>query len=756
MAHPLNTDSQLEAFEERSRPRGLFRRYARGRIAYFWRRQWLTLSGATALIVLVDPWIGLIAVCLALLGEMVDALALRRALRLMDSGVHFQTLYEQTAVTAGFQAATIAACVALAWFASPVGVANFFCLAYLTGAAMNAGVVFPFHRRAAFVRLSVYGAALVAILLVDVFIIHGMSLRHGYDLLAIFMMAYMVGIFLHYVNSAQLRHIATSRDLLRRQRMIEIANRDMHDQQKDLRKLSLVARHALDSVVISRPDRRIEWVNDAFCRSTGYSREEAIGKRPGDLLNSPHTDLDQVAALEANLKAGKPFRTELLNRRKDGSDMWVDTTLVPLLTEQGETERIVAIERDVTQAKAHQQELADARVAAESSERAKSEFLATMSHEIRTPMNGIIGMSELLSDTRLDRTQRFYTETIRGSAEALLKIINDILDLSKLDAGKLSMDPVDFAPGPCILDCMDLLQKQADEKSLLLDVGFETCLPQLMHGDDGRLRQILMNLVGNALKFTEQGSVTVRVRHEEHEDGYRLELAVQDTGIGIQPEKMDAIFENFSQADAATTRKFGGTGLGLTISRLLAQQMDGDITVTSEPGKGSCFTVRVKLGKAAGTKLPVAATLEDATGRLDQLRVLLAEDNRTNRVLVQKFLKDSGVRLEVAENGEIALNMVRDGDFDVVLMDMSMPVMDGLDATRAIRASDIDQPCIIALTANAFASDREACLAAGMDAFLSKPIRRAELISALSQAALDRPPPLSEDPGTPMRRANPL
>ena len=755
MAHPLETDSQLAEFEERSRPRGLFRRYARGRIAYFWRRQWLTLSGAAALSVLIDPWIGLIAVCLALMGEMVDALALRRALRLMDRGVHFQKLYEQTAVTAGFQAATIAACVALAWFASPTGVANFFCLAYLTGAAMNAGVVFPFHRRAAFARLLVYGAALVAILLVDMFIIHGMSLRHGYDLLAIFMMAYMVGIFLHYVNSAQMRHIATSRDLLRRQRMIEIANRDLHHQQKDLRKLSLVARHALDSVVISRPDRRIEWVNDAFCRSTGYSRDEAIGQKPGDLLNSPHTDLVKVAELEANLKAGRPFRTELLNRRKDGSDMWVDTTLVPLLTDRGETERIVAIERDITQAKAHEHELADARVAAESSERAKSEFLATMSHEIRTPMNGIIGMSELLSETPLDQTQRFYTDTIRGSADALLKIINDILDLSKLDAGKLSIDPVDFAPGPCILDCMDLLQKQADEKSLSLDVSFETCLPQLMHGDDGRLRQILVNLVGNALKFTEHGSVSVRVQHEEYDDGYQLQLAVRDTGIGIAPDNIDTIFDNFSQADAATTRKFGGTGLGLTISRLLAQQMGGDIAVTSKPGEGSCFIVQIRLDKPVGTRVQVPVT-EDAMGGLDQLRVLLAEDNRTNRVLVQKFLKDSGVCLDVAENGEIALNMVLKDAFDVVLMDMSMPVMDGLDATRAIRAADIDQPCIIALTANAFASDREACLAAGMDAFLSKPIRRADLISALSQAALDRPTPMPERPGVPLRHANPL
>lgn len=733
MTKALETDRQLAEFEERSRPRGLFRRYAKGRRSYIWRRQWLTLTGSAALTILVGPLVGLVAISLVLLGETVDTLTLKWGLRRLDRGDLFQRIYERTAFSAGFQALTISASVALAWFSAPPGLANFFCLAYLTGAAMNAGVVLPFHRRAAFTRISVYGISLFAILMVDIFGVQGLSLRHGYDMLAIFMMAYMVGIFVSYVNSAQLRHIANSRDLLRRQRMIEITNRDLKAQQKDLRKLSLVARHALDSVVISGPDRRIEWVNDAFCRSTGYSRVEAVGQTPGDLLNSPETDMEKVRDLEASLASGQPYRTEILNRRKDGSDMWVDTTLVPLLTEQGDVERIVAIERDITKAKAHEKELADARIAAESSERAKSDFLATMSHEIRTPMNGIIGMADLLCDTRLDKSQSFYADTIRNSADALLKIINDILDLSKLDAGKLSIDPVDFAPGPCILEILDLLQAQADEKTLSLDVEFVSRLPPLVNGDDGRLRQILMNLIGNAIKFTDQGGVTVRIRHEAAPEGYTFNIEVRDTGIGISADQLSYIFDQFSQADAATTRRFGGTGLGLAISRLLAREMGGDITATSEPGKGSCFILQVALGASRGNHLPSQTVTPQGPARIDQLRVLLAEDNKTNRILIQKYLKDTGIQLDVAENGRIAVDKATQAEFDVILMDMSMPVLDGLDATREIRAADIDQPSIVALTANAFASDREACISAGMDAFLSKPIRKADLIAALSE-----------------------
>lgn len=744
MADGINTNERLAALEERTRPRGLFQRYARGRISHFWRRQWLTLTGAVALLLLVSPLVGGLAVLFAVLGELIDLLTLKWALRRLDQEANFQRLYEITAISAAFQAATISACVVLAWFTAPPGMANFFCLAYLTGAAVNAGIVHPFHRRAAFARLTVYAAALVGIFVLDIFIVHGVSPRHGYDLLATFIMTYMVGLFLNFVNSGQLRRSANARDLLRRQRMVETANAELTEKQNELRKLSLVARHALDSVVISGADRRIEWVNQAFCDITGYSRDDAIGRTPGELLNCGETNLDEVREMEQRLASGKPNRVEILNQRKDGAHIWVDATLVPLLSSDGRVERVVSIERDITRAKEHERELADARIAAESSERAKSEFLATMSHEIRTPMNGIIGMSDLLCETDLAEQERQYAETIRNSAEALLKIINDILDLSKLDAGKLSIDAVDFDPAKCILEAVDLLKAQAREKGLYLDLSFATRLPDQLHGDDGRLRQILVNLVGNAVKFTQNGGVSVTVRHSSGLDDEQLQIAISDTGIGIEHDQLDLIFDHFSQADAATTRRFGGTGLGLAISRLLARQMGGDITVNSSTGKGSCFTLSVLLaparGPAAETK-PKVASIQDTL--LPPMRVLLAEDNKTNRILIQKYLSDSAITLDTAENGLDAVKMAQNHSYDIVLMDMSMPQMDGLDATRHIRDLDIAQPRILALTANAFASDREACLNVGMNAFLSKPIRKRDLIAALAAHA-----DLSRVPGT--------
>ncbi|TNF20056.1 MAG: PAS domain-containing hybrid sensor histidine kinase/response regulator [Rhodobacteraceae bacterium] len=740
MSDLRDSDRQLAEFEHGHSAEGLFLRYARGRITHFWHRQLMTLSGAVTLALLIAPRIGLAAASLALLGEAVDLLALRLSQAGLRAGGPVGRYYRLTALSAGFQALTIVACIALAAFTAAPGDANFFCFAYLAGAALNAGLVLQYHPLATWVRLGVYGCALVGILAIESLVVNGVTPRLGYDLLAIGILVYMVWLLTEYVSSNMRRHIDTSRALLQRQRQIETANAELRDQQARLRYLSLVARHAADSVLICGPDRRIEWVNDAFTRITGYTRHEAVGRTPGDLLNCPGTDPQTVRDLERTVADGKPFRAEILNRCKDGREIWVDTTLAPLLSDQGALERVVSIERDITDAKRHEAEMAAARIAAESSERAKSAFLATMSHEIRTPMNAVIGMADLLCETALDADQRLYADTIRTSAEALLKIINDILDLSKLEAGRLSIDPVDFAPGPCVLDAVDLLRPRAEAKGLELAVEFRTRLPAMLHGDDGRLRQILVNLTGNAIKFTEQGSVTILVSHRRRGAEVWLRIEVRDTGIGIPSEKCTRIFDPFAQADAATTRRFGGTGLGLAISRLLARQMGGDISLESHPGQGSCFRVEVQLHPARGLRAPEALPEADLSA-LAGLRVLLAEDNGTNRLLVQSFLKGTGVLLEMAPNGRIAVERAAAEVFDVILMDLSMPELDGLGATRAIRARGGHHPRIVALTANAFASDRKDCHDAGMDAFLSKPVRKPELLATLAEMAGADPAP---------------
>jgi signal transduction histidine kinase/ActR/RegA family two-component response regulator len=429
---------------------------------------------------------------------------------------------------------------------------------------------------------------------------------------------------------------------------------------------------------------------------------------------------------------------EILNRHKDGRDIWLETNQVPIRGDQGGEMSYIAIERDITAAKQNAQQLEEARQAAEEGGRAKSDFLATMSHEIRTPMNGVIGMAQLLEETDLDTDQKLYADTILSSAKTLLALINDILDLSKLDAGQISINPCDFDLHQCIDETIRLLRTQAEAKGLTLDVERDADLPRHLNGDDHRLRQILNNLVGNAIKFTEQGRVKVTVEAEPTPGGgVLLNWSIIDTGIGIPKEMLTGIFERFSQADAAISRRFGGSGLGLAISRRLAEAMDGRITVTSEIGAGSCFTLALPFALASAADITVAPVPERTgdTDGLSGLRVLVAEDNRVNRLLIQKFLKQTDLELEFAHDGAEAVDKVKSFEPDIILMDVSMPVMDGLEATRIIRSWGQPQPAIIALTANAFDTDREVCLAAGMNEFVTKPISRTQLLEVLASFA---------------------
>lgn len=348
-------------------------------------------------------------------------------------------------------------------------------------------------------------------------------------------------------------------------------------------------------------------------------------------------------------------------------------------------------------------------------------------------MNGVVGMAELLSDTELSEEQRQYVSTIRSSSTALLAIINDVLELSRLDARKMELHPVNFDPKACLEETLRLLQPQARAKGLKLALETETDVPPLVHGDDGRLRQVLINLLGNAIKFTERGGVTLRVRAEAQEPGHLFVIEVEDSGIGIAADKIERVFERFSQADTDTTRLYGGTGLGLTISRELVVLMGGRITVESTLGQGSCFTLRLPLGPPGdpGADADAQTLSPDELDRLRGLSVLVADDNRVNRLLMGKFLADLPIRLDFAHDGQQAVAMATRQEPDIVFMDMSMPVMSGIEATSQIRASKGAQPLIVALTANTFDSDRAACLAAGMDDFLSKPVGRADLFRCL-------------------------
>lgn len=721
-------------------PNGLLLRYARGRVRHFVHRQLYAFTGAVFLWAIISPAVGMLAFALTVLGDALDCFYLRRLPQLLDQGWSTRRLQIVSATTAGIGATAIAFTVNMPVYFHPDHAETLFLVGVLISAAINAGLVVPFNPAAGITRLLIFAAAPLVAISLEAMSADELDTMFAMHFAGLGMLYATIWWFVKFVTSTfeRTRDYLLEHDEQRQQ--LEVSNALLQEQQEQARRLALVAEHANDSVFLIDRNGRIAWVNESFTRITGYSFSEAIGRTPCELLGTDSADPKTIEVMMESRERNIPFRLEIRSRRKDGTPIWIETNQVPVRGYKGEIDVTVAVERDVTAAHLHAQQLEDARVSAEEGERTKADFLATMSHEIRTPMNGVIGMAQMLEGTSLDLDQRVYTDTILSSSKTLLSLINDVLDLSKLDANMMSFSRVDFDIRTCFEETLRLLETQAHEKGLTLVLDVPKEVPRRVHGDDSRIRQILLNLVGNAIKFTENGEV--RVALDVHPQGDTLELcfSVTDTGIGIPEDKIERVFGHFSQADAATTRKFGGTGLGLTISRKLARAMGGEIAIQSEVGVGTCLTVSLQL--AIGSALPEPEKDEvendyELPSVRPGMRVLVAEDNKVNRLVMQKFLRDTPIELEFAHNGVEAVEKVQLMKPDLVFMDMSMPVMSGIDATLAIRNSDGVQPVIVALTANAFDSDRDACLQAGMDEFLSKPLNRKDVLAVLQRHGAD-------------------
>lgn len=495
---------------------------------------------------------------------------------------------------------------------------------------------------------------------------------------------------------------------------------------------------AHDAILICGAGGKIDYANPAV--------QSVFGRDPQALLGTPITSLlaeggagdnaDEFQRyVEGGPSQGRWDAVELTFTRGDAAAFTAEVSVDEMTVE--DQRAFLLFVRDISQRKQTERALVDARLSAEGANRAKTQFLANMTHEIRTPLNGIIGMAEILRQEPLSDTAASYVGTIHRSGRALLGVVNDVLDFSKIEQGELSVEREVFELPRVIQDVYNLYRESARAKNIELKWDVARALPPYVFGDPARMRQILSNLVDNAVKFTERGHIEVTVSPES---GDRIRFDVRDTGIGIAQDKQKVIFEAFSQADGSITRRFGGAGLGLTITRQIVILMGGEIGIASELGKGSHFWFSVSLPRAARGmgdtgKMPI---VKAAAAKFNGKRILLVEDDESNAEIAMVLLRRLGPEVTHVVNGALALAAYREGKFDLVIMDCQMPVMDGLEATRQIRAYEKQHPArkrtpITALTAHSFEGYREECLAADMDDFMTKPVSSEDFLGALNR-----------------------
>ncbi len=543
---------------------------------------------------------------------------------------------------------------------------------------------------------------------------------------------------IHYNDDGDIEFMVLARDITD----LKIAREATERSEEKYR--SIIENLELGLVEVGLDDR-ITKVYPQFCEMSGYDEKDLIGKRIKETL-LPTEFWGVVEKQEALRQEGKPGVYEVQIIKKTGERAWVIISGAPFFGIDGEIQGTIGIHLDISDRKEMEDQLRESIELAKSSVRSKELFMANMSHEIRTPMNAIIGMSELLGQSSLNPKQTDYVSAISTSANNLLIIINDILDFSKIEAGKMELDPTPVNLKDTIINAAKTLELKAEEKGVGLIVHLDESLQNYLV-DKTRLNQILINLLSNGIKFTESGKVTVEcMLLERKETTTRIHFAITDTGIGIAEDKLDDIFESFSQAERSTARKYGGTGLGLPISRELIQMMGSDLFVESKLGEGTCFSFTLELEE---TDLPAEVVNPKNVdfSALNGIRVLLVEDHPINRFMAVTILENWQCEVEIAENGIQAIEQLKESEFDIILMDIMMPEMDGMTATGKIRSELKLNTPIIALTANAIKGDDQKYRDAGMNGYVSKPFVQEELFNQITQLlSLEQKEPSSPAP----------
>ena len=520
---------------------------------------------------------------------------------------------------------------------------------------------------------------------------------------------------------------------------VDITKRKKTEEQ--LKRLSLVADKIDNGVVIADSKGKVEWINNSFTRITGYSINELKGKHPSEVMQGPGTNMAEVKKMWGKQKRHEAYSFEVLNYRKDGQPIWLSVNNTPVMENGKFAGKYVEIVLDITDKKKTEFQLIKAKEQAERSARIKDEFLANMSHEIRTPMNAVIGFTNLLLDTELDEDQLKSVETIHNAGENLLIIINEILNFSKIESGKIEIVNKELNLHHLMTELNNLFDEKARQKKLELNFIISSSVPEMVIGDEVRINQILVNLINNAIKFTEKGAITVKAKTlKSTAENAEIEFSVKDTGIGIPKNKIKKIFESFTQAETDTTRRYGGTGLGLTIVKRLVEMQNGNLDVQSKLNEGSEFIFSLTYGLPAKTKKKKYEKAKVSPPQnLKGYRILLFEDNEMNRQLSRAILeKNYQAKMDAASNGREGLEMLEKRKYDLILMDIQMPEMDGIEASQKIRNSEnalIRNIPIIALTADVMEKEKKRCIEAGMNDFIAKPFRKEDLLAKILKYA---------------------